>query len=201
MEKRLAVAITGGIGSGKSTFAQFLEAKGFPVIQADPLAQELYTTNSELKENLMKEFGSEVYPNGIFEKQALVKKAFVNKASIDKLNGIVHPVVIKEIRKKISWMKNSNIVFVEAALIFEAKMENIFQYIVLITANEETRIERAVKKGLGTPTEIRKRMQFQLPEEEKKAKADFTFFNDGTLQDLEAKAELLVNILLTQQKS
>ncbi|MDP3150595.1 MAG: dephospho-CoA kinase [Ignavibacteria bacterium] len=198
MEKLLKVAITGGIGSGKSTFANLMLAKGYPVIKADILAKELYVTNEELKQKVIAEFGDEVYPDGSFDRIALYQKAFRDEEKVKKLNALVHPVVIKEINKLMSFHQNEKIVFVEAALIFEANMEKLFDYVILITADEKIRIDRTMKRENISSYEVKQRMKYQMPDEIKKEKSDFTFYNDGTVAELEQKANLLLQLLLTQ---
>jgi len=198
MKKLLKVAITGGIGSGKTTFADFLFAKGYPVIKADILAKELYVTNEQLKQKIIAEFGKTVYPNGSFDRVALYQKAFISDEKVKRLNEIVHPVVINAIKKIISHYEEEEIVFVEAALIFEASMENLFDYVVLITAEEYVRILRTVEREKVSGDEIKQRMKYQIPEEVKKEKSDFTFYNNGTVAELEQKANLLLQLLLTQ---
>lgn len=198
MKKLLKVAITGGIGSGKSSFADLMRAKGYPVIKADILAKELYVTNEELKQNIIAEFGDDVYPNGEFDRIALYQKAFVDGEKVKKLNALVHPVVIKEINKLMSFYKSDQIVFVEAALIFEASMEKLFDYVILITADEKIRTDRTVKRENISREEVKQRMKYQIPDELKKEKSDFTFYNNGTVAELEQKADLLLQLLSTQ---
>ncbi len=198
MEKLLKVAITGGIGSGKSTFSGFIEAKNYTVIKADLLAKELYITNEELKQKVIREFGKEIYPGGLFDRIALFKKAFSDENRVKRLNEIVHPVVIKEINSLMKIHQNEKIVFIEAALIFEAKMESLFDYIVLISADEKTRIERTMQREKIPNEEVKQRMKYQIPDELKKGKSDFTFYNNGTVAELEQKANLLLQLLLIQ---
>ncbi|MFA6598536.1 MAG: dephospho-CoA kinase [Ignavibacteriaceae bacterium] len=200
MEKLLKIAITGGIGSGKSTFADFLSAKGYSVIKADILAKELYVTNERLKQKIITEFGKEIYPNGIFDRVALYQKAFINEEKIRRLNELVHPVVIEEIKKLFLLNKTEEIIFVEAALIFEAEMENLFDHVVLIAADEQVRIARTAERDSVSGNEIKQRMKYQMQDESKKEKADFIFCNNGTVQELQQKANLLLQLLSIQRK-
>jgi len=201
MKKLLKVAITGGIGSGKSTFADYLRAKDFTVIKADILAKELYVTNDELKQKIIAEFGAEVYPDGLFDRIALYKKTFTNEGKVKRLNELVHPIVIEEIITLMKLHQDEKIIFVEAALIFEANMEKLFDHVILITADEKVRIERTIKREKISSDEVKQRMKFQIPDELKKEKADFTFYNNGTLGELEQKANLLLQLLTQGNKS
>lgn len=201
MEKLLKVAITGGIGSGKSTFADYMLAKDFTVIKADILAKELYVTNEELRQKIIAEFGAEVYPDGLFDRIALYKKAFTDDGKVKRLNELVHPVVIEEIITLMKLHQDEKIIFVEAALIFEANMEKLFDHVILITADEKVRIERTIKREKISSDEVKQRMKFQIPDELKKEKADFTFYNNGTLRELEQKANLLLQLLTQGNKS
>lgn len=198
MQKLLKVAITGGIGSGKSTFADFIREKGYKVINADILAKELYVSNEALKQKIIAEFGIEIYPDGKFDRVALYKKAFAYDEKVKRLNEITHPVVIKEINNLIRLHKEDALIFVEAALIFEAEMESLFDHVVLITADENIRIKRTTAREKVSSQEIKKRMRYQLPEDEKKEKADFTFYNNGSKVELEQKSNLLLQLLLIQ---
>ncbi|MFA6979216.1 MAG: dephospho-CoA kinase [Ignavibacteriaceae bacterium] len=198
MEKLLKVAITGGIGSGKSTFADFMSTRSYTVIKADILAKELYVTNEELKQKIINEFGAEIYPDGLFDRIALYKKAFIDEGKVKRLNELVHPVVIKEINELMKLHQKEKIIFVEAALIFEANMENLFDYVVLISADEKIRIERTIQREKISGDEVKQRMKYQIPDELKKEKSDFTFYNNGSVAELEQKANLLLQLLSTQ---
>lgn len=190
----LKIAVTGGIGSGKSVFCKMLEAKGFLVIKADPLAKELINSDARIRKAIIKIFGNEVYPDGKLDSSYLAKKIFTDPGNVKKINSIVHPVVISKIEEALNDSKE-RAVFVEAALIFEAKMEKMFDHVVLVTANDEIRIERTIKRDGSSREEVIKRMQNQLPDEKKKGKSHYVFQNNGTIEELNGKVELLLKIL------
>jgi len=200
MQKLVKVAITGGIGSGKSTFACFIRSKGYQVINADMLAKELYDTNEALKQKIIEEFGTDVYPNGKFDRVELYKKAFADERNVQRLNEIVHPVVIEKISDLLNLHRDDTLIFVEAALVFEAGMENLFDYVVLITADEDLRTQRAAARENISGAEIKKRMHYQLADEKKKERADFTFYNNGSKDELEQKSNLLLQLLIQGKK-
>jgi dephospho-CoA kinase len=196
----IKVAITGGIGSGKSTFTNFLVSDGYTVIKADPLAKEILVKNPSVIKQIKKHFGNDIYKkNGSLDRELLAQRSFKSKASVKLLNSIVHPAVIKEVKSLFNKYKQQNIIFVEAALIYEAKMKSLFDYVVLITADEKIRIRRAVEKNNLTVESVKSRMQNQIPDEKKKLKADFVFENNGTKKELKAKSKMLVKLLLSDK--
>lgn len=196
MGKTLTVAVTGGIGSGKTEFCGFLEEKGFPVINADKKAKDILFRNESVKKRIISAFGQEAYNSTGVNTQYLAEKVFSNPEWVIKINSIVHPEVIKEINDEVKeFSKTNKFVFVEAALIYEAEMEDTFDYVVLITAPVETRIKRVLQKGKMTEEAVRKRMENQIPEEVKKEWADFAFENSSGLEDLKKKADFLITLL------
>ncbi len=194
--KKIKAAITGGIGSGKSTFAKFLSGKGYPVINVDNISKEILKSDPEIKIKVELEFGKESYINGEINREFLAEKIFSNSENVIKINLIVHPKVIKKVNNLISEkLNNFDLVFAEAALIYEADMESYFDYVILITADESLRLKRKVDFDNFSEKQFFKRNENQIPDEEKKNHADFIFENNGSLDDLKQKAELLLKIL------
>ncbi len=194
--KKLKIGITGGIGSGKSAFSKFISEKGFPVINVDEVSKELLNSDDDLKKKISKEFGKESYLNNEINKKFLAEKVFSNPQNVVKINSIVHPKVIAKVKLLADEeLKNNNIIFAEAALIYEADMEEIFDYVVLITADENLRLRRKIEFENFTEDQFRNRNYNQIPDEEKKKRADFVFLNNGSLNDLKIKAYLLISII------
>ncbi|HEX2961190.1 MAG TPA: dephospho-CoA kinase [Ignavibacteriales bacterium] len=196
MGKSLVVAVTGGIGSGKSEFCGFLSEKGYPVINADKKAKDILLKDESVRKKIISAFGKNAYDSAGVNTAYLAEKVFSNPEGVNKINSIVHPAVIKEIDGEVKELsKKSKYVFVEAALIYEAAMEDMFDYVVLVTAPAETRIKRVIQKGKMTEEAIRKRMENQIPDEEKKEWADFSFENNSGLDELKKKADFLITLL------
>ncbi|HKI77315.1 MAG TPA: dephospho-CoA kinase [Ignavibacteriaceae bacterium] len=191
----LRIAVTGNIGSGKSTFCDFIESRGYIVIKADDLAKDILANDEKAKTLIIKSFGSESYKNGKPNKVFLSEKVFSNNKKLLEINSIIHPLVFKKLEKIFNENSNNKIIFVEAALIYEANMEDMFDYVVLICSKEDNRKNRKIKADKMTGLEFDKRNGFQIPEAEKKKRADFIFDNDSTLTDLKQKAELLLMMI------
>jgi dephospho-CoA kinase len=195
MNKKISIGITGSIGSGKSEFTKIAENSGFPVLRADDISKEFLANDPEVKKQVIKKFGKESYLNNIPNKKYLAEVVFNNPVKLRELERILHPLVIKEIEnKKKEIFRNQNILFVESALIYEADLENIFDFVVLITADREVRLQRKLSQGM-TEEDFIKREMNQIPDEEKRKRADFIFQNNGTIEELHSKFNLLLTLL------
>lgn len=194
--KKIKVGITGGIGSGKSVFSDALKEKGFPVIFADDIAKEILATDPLTKELIIMEFGQEAFPGDKLDTQFLADKVFPDPGNVEIINAIIHPPTIKRIRSLMkSELLKHNIVFVEAALIYESELEDLFDLIVLITADDEIKKQRKIAQGMSESDFIM-RQQNQIKDEEKVKLADFIFMNNGEKEDLCKKVDLLLKLIL-----
>jgi dephospho-CoA kinase len=191
--KILTVAITGGIGSGKSTFSEYLREKDYPVIFADDLSKELLKNSKDVKKEIIEFFGSTAYKGREINTDFLAMEVFSDPQKLQKINSILHPKVITHINREVEELQKTNkLIFVEAALVYEANIEKLFDYVVLITADEEIKKQRTVESKKFSSEEFDKRIQNQIKDEEKGKRADFIFFNNTTINDLKIKADLLL---------
>jgi dephospho-CoA kinase len=189
------IGITGGIGSGKSLFSAAIKEKGFPVILADEIAKEILANDPGVKEQIIKEFSKEAFPGNNLDRKYLAEKVFPNPLNVEKINSIIHPPTIERIKSLMkSELIKQNIVFVEAALIYESELEDMFDLIVLITADDEIRKKRKIAQGMSE-SDFMMRLQNQIKDEEKANLADFIFMNNGEKEDLYKKAELLLKLI------
>lgn len=202
LENSVVIAITGGIGSGKSEVASYLLQKGYTVISTDDLAKEVMTDDAEVSSKLRKTFGNETYDeNKKLNPSYLSSKVFTGddsqKSNVDQLNLIVHPAVIEkmivEIEKKI--ISGAKIVFVESALIFESALGDGFDYIVSVVADDEVRIKRVIQRSGLSKEQIISRMSEQISQEQKIRLSDFVIENDKTLESLHSAVDFLLPIL------
>ncbi len=199
--KKLKVAITGNIGCGKSTFAKFLSEEGFPVIYADDISKEILATDNDVKKVIVKELGTQAFDGDKFDKKFIAASIFSDPKKLKKIHSILHPKVREKIEElSENYFTKSDIVFVEAALIYESKIEQMFHYVVLITSNINLRKKRSTQSKNLTETEFLKREANQIDEKLKKKKADFVFSNDDSIGELKQKALLLIRLLFATIK-
>lgn len=195
-KKSVKVAITGSIGSGKTTFSKLIEDKGYPVLFADDISKELLENDKTVKNKVIKIFGDSVYRSGKLNKKFLAKTIFSDPSKVNRINSILHPVVIKKISKQMEDLSAQyNFIFVEAALIYEADMENLFDYVVLVSADRNKRLKRLAKSKRISEKDFEQREANQISDDEKMKRADFIFLNNGTKSRLKEKVNLLLLML------
>jgi len=190
------VAITGNIGSGKSTFAEYINHFGYPVVSSDDISKEILFNNSTAKKEIIDTFGARSFGGNVIDTKYLAEQVFSDPKKIKKINAILHPLVIKKLNKIINELfKSSKIVFVESALVYEVKIEKMFDYIVLITADHDIRMKRYISDKQSSKDDFISREKNQGSQELKKQKADFVFSNNGSTDELKSKAALLIKVL------
>lgn len=173
----LKVGLTGGIGSGKSTVARIFETLGIPVYYADDAARRLMNQDTELRKAIINHFGERSYEGNELDRAYLASHVFRDKEKLKLLNSLTHPVTIRDAEE---WMKKQSTAYAlkEAALIFESGSEKQLDFVIGVSAPEELRISRTMKRDHTTPEKIRERMNGQLNEEEKMQRCHFLIIND-----------------------
>ena len=190
---KIKVAISGNIGSGKSTLTNYLNSKGYAVINSDYISKEILSSNEVIKQKVKDEFGNEAYTNSGVNKKFLAEQVFSSSEKLSVLNSILHPEVLKTIDSLVETKYADNkIIFIESALVYEAGLESEFDYVVLVMADFDVRLHRSVKEGIFAEKEFRIRDRNQIPDEQKKKKADFIFLNNDSKESLYNKADLLL---------
>ena len=177
----ICVAITGGIGSGKSYVSAMLEGKGIPVYNADTEAKRLTTSNTEIRNKLIALLGEEIYINGELNKPMLASYLFASAENAVRVNGIIHPVVKEDFKCWQACHADKEITAFESAILYEAGFEDSVDAVLMVFAPRELRLERAMKRDKATCGQIEARMAAQMDEEEKCRRADFVVYNDGSL--------------------
>jgi len=176
----LKIGVTGGIGSGKSTVCEIFKTLGIPVFNADEAGRALTDGNKEVKDKIRENFGSEIFDGGTLNRRKLAEIVFEDADKLKQLNDIIHPTVGKAYADWVNDITDKPYCLKEAAILFESGSDKGLDKVIVVSAPQELRIERVVKRDDVTREEVRGRMNRQRSEEERIARADFVINNDGS---------------------
>jgi dephospho-CoA kinase len=194
----LVVALTGGIGAGKSTVAQNFAELGALVIDADQLARLAIERGSEGFAEVLLRFGDEIILNGDIDRKKLAEIVFSDDAARRDLEKIIHPRVQAIFAEAVEDLEHGDILVYEIPLLVETDAAEKFDYIITVEADMELRKERLLKKGLYI-SQIEKRMAAQATQESREAIADYVIRNDGDEDSLLRQVENLWESVLLPQ--
>ena len=174
----IQIGLTGGIGAGKTSVAKVLEHMGYPVFYSDLEAKNLYDAHPILKEQMIALFGKELYQNGHFQKNILAQQLFQNPILKEKVSELLHPLVRAAFQQWAS-QQHTNMVFNEAAILFETGAYQQFTATILVVAPEDLRIQRVISRDQLTDQEVRNRINQQWTDAQKKVLTPYVIENDG----------------------
>jgi dephospho-CoA kinase len=188
----LSVGLTGGIGSGKSTFAALLAERGAQVLDADQFGRDALAPGRPSWHSVVGQFGDEILSAASMEidRRKLAAIVFNDRSKLAALNAIVHPVIVQRIADEMERLRETHaVVVIDAALIAELGLAGTFDVVVVVTTNRERRVERLVRERGMSLDDVLARIASQAPNEELEARADIVVRNDGDLNDLAAEAD------------
>lgn len=188
------IALTGGIGSGKSYVCRLLKDYGVEVYDCDAAAKRLMNSMPEVQRALSEAVGRDLFVDGRLDKAALSRFIVKSEENVRKINSIVHPAVAED-------FKRSGYEWLESAILYESGFDRRidFGFVVCVTAPLETRIRRIMERDRLTRERAVEWIYRQMPQEEKAARADFVVGNDGG-HDVEARIRELMNKINQQSK-
>ncbi|MDX1624641.1 MAG: dephospho-CoA kinase [Gemmatimonadota bacterium] len=200
----ITVGITGNVASGKTTVAERWRDAGVPVIDADAIGHAVLAENEEVQEELVKEFGGAIldYEENI-DRRALREKAFASPEKTAKLNAIVHPPLLERLDAELTRAREEgrDLAAVDAALVFEFHLDEVLDRVVLVTAPRELRMDRLRRaRGLGEE-EIERIMAAQLPDDAKAPESDYVIVNDGTIDQLRDRADVVLEAIRQESET
>lgn len=172
------IGITGGIGSGKSTVCKVFESLGIPVFNADEEAKNIYIIEPQALQQVKEAFGKTVFTKDELDKTKLAQIVFSDKVQLQKLNNIIHPLVRKRFGE---WQAAQNAPYVirEAAILIESGAHKDCDHIILVSASEDTRIQRVIKRNGLSEEEVRKRIANQWTDDQRRPYCDFEIRNES----------------------
>ena len=171
------IAVVGNIASGKSVVTDYLASMGYRVYDADIIAHEILETSEEVY-SAFKNY--DVFEQGVISRKKLGALVFFNQDLKKQLENIIHPLV----RLRRENLQSEDLIFVAIPLLFEAKMEDIFDKIIFISASEDIRLQRLMARNSYTKEEAMARIKSQAPEVDKIQQSDYLIENNSDLENL-----------------
>ncbi len=191
----MIVGITGGIGSGKSLVAkEFCSYKNTSYYHADEEAKKLMNQSDEIRNQLIKEFGTESYQNNQLNRSYISSIVFKDASKLKQLNSIVHPVVKKHFKDFVNDHKNNEMIIYENAILFEIGSDIFCDVIINVTAKIEDRIQRVIQRDKTTREAVLNRIQNQWSDSKKNRLSNYTIHNDKKEETL-LKVQQIHNFL------
>jgi len=196
----LIVALTGGIGSGKTMVGEIFAELGALVVDSDQLAREVVERGSKGFDLIVTEFGDEILKNGDLDRAALASLIFKDLKKRARLEEITHPLIRQSFAKIVSSAGSDSIIINQIPLLVESKHDYKFDHVITISAPEKIRTERLIKRGL-TLTQIEQRMKAQATDAQREVISDTVIVNDKSEQELLAQVEKVWESLNNKSKS
>jgi len=184
------VLVTGGVGSGKSTACKLFGELGIPIYYSDVEAKKLMVNDDRIVNSIKNMFGKDIYSGKELQRNKLAEIVFNDRSKLDELDEIVHPIVAENFEKwcEAQILFDAPYVIEEAAIAIELGIQDRFDHIIVVTADEELRIERVMKRNNCTREQVLDRIKNQLPDEDKIKHAD-SIINNSDFPNLECQVK------------
>lgn len=203
----MIVGLTGGIVVGKSTAASMFRDLGAKIVDADKLGHSVILPHRPAWKKITRLFGKDILRNDLtIDRGKLGKIVFANQTLLKKLNEITHPEIIKLIKKEINLAKNKThnqgkILIIDAALIYEAKMDRLMDKIIIVYINENEQLKRLAKRNNLSKEEALQRIKSQIPMKEKVKIADYVIDNSNSLAKTKKQVEKIWQSFVSRKEN
>ena len=203
MKSKIKVAITGGIGSGKTTVSKYIAGLGYPVFSCDEIYKNIYATDNF--QNQLKAAFPTCLENGRLDKSQLTQLVFSNASALRQLNALSHPLIMTELFLQMQAAK-SKIVFAEVPLLMEENLDEAFDFVIVVVRDRERRIEAICNRDqinrAAAEARIKNQWDYDLPENKTKLLQDkfFVIENNTIEQHLQSKIEKVISRLIDDMK-
>lgn len=197
----MVLGLTGSIATGKSTVSQMFRQKGAEIIDADRIAREVVEPGTEGLARIVEQFGPEMLDGGKLNRDRLGARIFQNPAEREKLNRLLHPLIVDSMHRKtekIKKEKDPKLIIWDVPLLIEGKLTQWVEAVILVYTPKEVQLERLMKRNSLSKEEAKKRISAQMDIEEKKKFADYVIDNRGTLSETERQVDQLWKQLISK---
>ena len=187
------VAVTGGLAAGKTTVCQFFKELGAYVVSADEIVHQLLSPETAVGQQVIRLLGSDIISDNTLNRKKIAAKVFSQPKLLQNLEELIHPAVFDEIDKRYqhAQQQSSSLFIAEIPLLYESEREGKFDFVITVLASEELCRRRFMSQSQRPSDEFDKRMLRQIDPKKKAAKAHFTLFNEGDVEQLKAQVTML----------
>jgi dephospho-CoA kinase len=200
MKRPKLIGLTGSIGMGKSTVAAMFEAAGVPVFDADAQVRAMQGPDGELLAAIEAEFPGSTGPNGV-QREALGAQVFGDKQALTRLEAIVHPAVGRKRAEFLAANADAPMVLFDIPLLYEGNGASVLDTVIVVSAPAELQRERVLARPGMTEEKFEHILSLQVPDAEKRKRADFVIDTGTTLAETQAQVDALITQLLAEEKS
>ncbi|MBE7034582.1 MAG: dephospho-CoA kinase [Ruminococcaceae bacterium] len=190
----IVIGLTGGTGTGKSTVSAYLQTKAAQIIDADRIARKLTEPGSSASAAIINAFPSVALPDGSFDRKALGALVFSDFGARDRLNSLVHPAVLQEIKRQLS-ASQASLVVVDAPLLFECGLDSLCHVTIGIIADRARRLERITARDALSPAAASARIKAQPEDDFYRSRCDYILENNTDTNDLYQKIDVILKEL------
>ena len=193
----MKIGLTGSIACGKSTVSSYLRTLGYPVVDADAISRAMTAEGGAALPAIRAAFGDTVFQaDGTLDRRMLGSVVFSNAESRAKLNAILHPMILEEIRNQLhKYSTDGHSVFGDIPLLYECGMESDFDQVWVVSVSRETQIKRLLERDSLTRAEAESRIDAQMPLSEKEKMADAIICTEGMIEETQEKVRSLLNAI------
>ena len=193
----IKIAITGNLAAGKSIVEKILKDLHYPVIDTDKIVHNLFIESDDLNTELRAAFGDfDICTNHLIDRKKLARIVFSDKKLLSKLAKITHPYIIDEDMKYFEHNADANFTFVAVPLLYEVNWGYLFDKVIMVAADDDIRLARLMERRNLSKEDALKRMNAQIPQDEKIQFADFVIYNNTNYIDLSRQInKVLLNLV------
>ena len=190
MKQNKKIAVTGGIGSGKTLFCNILKDMGYEVLSCDEIYAQMLLEEEYLF--LLRARFPDCFSDGVLDKKRLAERTFASREDRESLEALAHPIIMQRLFKE---MEGKELVFAEVPLLFEGGYEGLFDYVIALVREREERVKSVMERSALTEEEVLDRIENQFDPALLSEKNCIIVENDGTQEDLKKKAEEIITQL------
>ena len=192
----MKIGLTGSIACGKSTVSQYLKQKGCQIVDADAISRALTAEGGAALPEIRKAFGDNVFSGAALDRAKLGQIVFADAQKRETLNAILHPMILAEIRRQVTQFDaRGQIVIGDIPLLYECGMESMFNAVWVVRADRETQIRRLFERDGLSREQAERRIDSQMPLDEKIRRADAVIDTSGTVEQTQKQADALLEAI------